>query len=121
MRFCGNEYLVFEQPHQHGRVGPRFKEFGSLGFVLRRRDLRQPDVFFNMGLNESFDLWAGNVQSIFEDPVKQQALTILFGLGALEIDEHRINAVNLLICLRLIVADRRNQHEQIGAVIGDLG
>src|ERR1700738_811651 len=88
--------------------------------MLRRRNLRQPDVFLEMGPNKSFDLPSWNVQPILKDPVKKEALTILLGLRALKIDEHRIYSVNLLIRLRLIVADRGNEHEQIGAVICDL-
>jgi hypothetical protein len=47
-------------------------------------------------------------------------LTVALCLTALKIDEHRIYAANLLESLRLIVADRSNEHEQIGVVIGDL-
>src|ERR1039458_6727768 len=76
-------------------------------------------MLIDMGLDESLDVPSGDVQPILEDTVKQKTLTVVLRLSALEIDEHRVDAVNLLIRLRLIVADRGNQHEQIGVVIGD--
>ena len=69
----------------------------------------------------ALDFAAGDVQPILEDAVKQKPLPILLGLSSLKIDKHWVDAVNLLIRLRLIVADGGDEHEQIGMVVGDLG
>src|SRR5437870_5335655 len=74
-----------------------------------------------MRRDESLDVAIGDIQPILEDTVQQKTLTVALCLTALKIDQHGIYAANLLESLRLIVADRSNEYEQIGVVIGDLG
>ena len=45
LRLRGDEHLVFEQAHQHGRVGPRFDKFGRVSLhVARAESPRGGDV-----------------------------------------------------------------------------
>lgn len=72
-----------------------------------------------MWLDEAVDLSSGDVHAVFKDAVKQKALTILSGLRALEVHQHRVDTVNLLVRFRLVVTDGGNEDEQVGVVVGD--
>ena len=72
-----------------------------------------------MRLDGHLDVFGGNVQAIFEDAVKKKALAVMLRLSALEINQYWVDSVNLLIRLRLDVADGCDEHEQFWAVICD--
>ena len=56
-----------------------------------------------MGLDDDLNVIWGNVQAVFKDAVKEKAQTVMLRLCALEINQYRIDSVNLLIRLRLVV------------------
>ncbi len=87
--------------------------------MLRRRDFREPDIFLDVGFDEAGDIRRRHIHPILENAVEQQTLAVFLRLHTLEIHKDGIDAVDLLIRLRLIVANGNEQHEQVGMVVGD--
>ena len=74
--------------------------------------------------DQRFDGAAGDLQAVVEQTVQQHAAAILLdALGAaarLEVDGDRVDAMHLLVGVAAAVAHRDHQHQQVGALLGDL-
>ena len=124
LRVGGDEHLFFEQAQQVRRVGPRFSELPALAFLLGGRHIEQPEGFGDVLRDQRFDGAAGDLQAVVEQTVQQHPAAIqLDALGAaarLEVDGDRVDAMHLLVGVAAAVAHRDHQHQQVGALLGDL-
>ena len=124
LRVGGDEHLFFEQAQQVRRVGPRFGEFPALAFLLGGRHVEQAEGFGDVLRDQRFDGAAGDLQAVVEQAVQQHPAAIqLDALGAaarLEVDGDRVDAMHLLVGVAAAVAHRDHQHQQVGALLGDL-
>ncbi len=89
--------------------------------VLGRRDVGETQVLGDVRRDGRRDLRLGHLHPVVEEPVEQEAKTIAPRVRALEVDLPRVHAVDLLVRLGLAVADRDDEHEQFGVLLGDLG
>ena len=124
LRIGGNQHLFFEQAQQVRRVRPRFGEFAALALLLGRRHIQQTEGFGDVLLDQRLDGAAGDLQAVVEQAVQQHPAAILLdALGAaarLEVDGDRVDAMHLLVGVAAAVAHRDHQHQQVGALFGDL-
>ncbi len=105
-------------------VGPRLGKFPTLALLLGWRYVEQTEGFGDVRLNQRFDGIAGDLQSVVEQAMQQHAAAILLDAlgtaGRLEVDGDRVDAMHLLVGIAAAVAHRDHQHQQIGALVGNL-
>jgi hypothetical protein len=71
------------------------------------------DQFFNVGVRY--------VQPVFEQTMEEKLAAVVFRVGAAEILDDGVDALNLLERVGRAVTDRYDQEKQIRALIADLG
>src|SRR5262245_25994177 len=100
--------------------GPGFDELGLPLFVLGLRHLRQSKVFTHVWPDRGFDLRRMDLHPVLEDAVQKEALPITLCEGTLEVDQYRIDPVNLLVSVGISVPHRDDQYEQLGVFLSNL-
>jgi hypothetical protein len=103
------------------RERPRLDEVGADALVLGGRDVGEAQVLRDVLLDGGLDLRRLHVHPVVEETVQQEAKAVAARVRPLEVDLARVHAVNLLVRLGLAVADRDDEHEQFGVLLGDLG
>jgi len=120
LRLRRDEYLVLKQRHQMRRERPRLDEVSADALVFSGRHIGEAQVFVDMHLDGGFDLRRLHVHPVVEEAVQEQAKPISARVRAFEVDLAWVDAVDLLVGLRLAVANRDNEHEQLGVFLSDL-
>jgi hypothetical protein len=72
-------------------------------------------------VDHPIDLGAGHLQTVLENAVQQEPLPVPLGERSLEVHQHRVDPVNLLVGVGVAVPHRNDQGEEFRVLLGDLG
>src|SRR5262249_4527569 len=112
--------LVLQELHQVRREGPHLDEVALLAVVLGGWNVHEPEKFGNVRRSQFLDVGRTYLDAVLEETVKEESTPIAFGARALEVDEHRVHAMDLLVSISRAVPHRHDEHEQLRALLRDL-
>ena len=103
--------------------GPCDQKFTAAALTIRCGDVHQAQVFFDVHRDQLVDRWLGDLQAILKQTVQQHPATILlnpFGISTChEVNGNRIDAMHLLVGIAAAIANRDDQHQQLGVLVGN--
>ena len=115
-----HQHLVFEKLHQVRRIGPRVYKLLPGTLVFCGCDILEPDVFTDMCLDRFRNFIVCNLYAVLKEAVQEKAKAILFRGRPFEINNDRVDTLNLLKSIRVSVANGNDKYQQIGMLLGDL-
>ena len=74
-----------------------------------------------MGRYQQFDIVVVYLHTILENSIKQQSLAISFGVWPLKVNVDRVHASDLLISVRIAVANGNSQYQKFWVILRDFG